>query len=63
MTGQQSEGVQRAARAIERSYEWAFDTALQDAADKAARNLADVEAADLVQQALALRAEQQSKKP
>jgi hypothetical protein len=55
------EAVERAARAVESAYGWQFDMALQSAADKAARDIADVEAADLVRQALALRAERQGK--
>lgn len=48
--------VERASRAIDAHYTWAFDMALQDAADKAARDLATVEAIELVREALALRA-------
>lgn len=50
--------IERAGRAINTSYEWAFDRALQEAADTAVRDLATVEATELVRQALALRAAQ-----
>jgi hypothetical protein len=51
-----TEAIQRAEREITSAYGFAFDIALQAAAEKAARTMAETEAQSLIDEALAIRA-------